>query len=138
MAATTTAELNLRAACVAEWMIQSLSFSEIVARAKEDWGVCRRTVSNYVSQANELIAQEASKNVSAEIAKAKGRLERIMRLAEEEGDLQAAIAAQREIIKLLGLSAPQKQEVAHQCDDPVARLLAQIVNSPDCPTPLER
>ena len=138
MPVTSDPELTQRAVRVAEWMLVPLSSSEIARRAADEWKVCRRTAFNYMKRADDMIAEENSKSVAAEIAKAKGRLERIMRLAEEEGDLQAAIAAQRELIKLLGLSAPQKQEVTHQCDDPVARLLAQIVNAPDCPTPLDR
>ncbi len=138
MPVTSDPELTQRAVRVAEWMLVPLSSSEIARRAADEWKVCRRTAFNYMKRADDLIAEENSKCIGAEIAKAKGRLERIMRLAEEEGDLQAAIAAQRELIKLLGLSAPQKQEVVHQCDDPVARLFAQIVNSPDCPTPLDR
>jgi hypothetical protein len=50
--------------------------------------------------------------------------------------LFAAIAAQRELIKLLGLSAPQKQEIAHKGSDPVGEFVSRLVNSPDVPRPL--
>ena len=43
----------------------------------------------------------------------------------------AAIAAQRELIKLLGLSAPQKQEIAQKGSDPVVDFLSRLVNGPE-------
>ena len=136
MPVTSDPELTQRAVRVAEWMLVPLSSSEIARRAADEWKVCRRTAFNYMKRADDMIAEENSKSVAAEIAKAKGRLERIMRLAEEEGDLQAAIAAQRELIKLLGLSAPQKQEIAHKGSDPVGEFISRLVNSPDVPRPL--
>jgi hypothetical protein len=117
-------------------MLVPLSSSEIARRAADEWKVCRRTAFNYAKRADEMIAEETSKSIGAEIAKAKSRLERVMRKAEESGDLSAAIAAQREIIKMLGLAEPQKQEIAHKGADPVAEFLSKLVNSPDVPRPL--
>jgi hypothetical protein len=48
------------------------------------------------------------------------------------------LAAASKIIKLHPQLAPQKQEIAHQCDDPEARLLAHIVSASDCPIALEQ
>jgi len=136
MPATSDTELTQRAVRVAEWMLVPLSSSEIARRAADEWKVCRRTAFNYAKRADEMIAEETSKSIGAEIAKAKSRLERVMRKAEESGDLSAAIAAQREIIKMLGLAEPQKQEIAHKGADPVAEFLSKLVNSPDVPRPL--
>lgn len=131
MPATSDSELTQRAIRVAEWMLVPLSSSEIARRAADEWKVCRRTAFNYAKRADEMIAEETSKSIGAEIAKAKSRLERVMRKAEENGDLSAAIAAQREIIKMLGLAEPQKQEVAHKGGDPVMEFLAKLVSTPD-------
>lgn len=136
MPVTSDPELTQRAVRVAEWMLVPLSSSEIARRAADEWKVCRRTAFNYMKRADEMIAEETSKSIGAEIAKAKSRLERVMRKAEESGDLSAAIAAQREIIKMLGLAEPQKQEIAHKSGDPVAEFLSKLVNSPDVPRPL--
>ena len=137
MPATSDSELIQRAIRVAEWMLVPLSSSEIARRAADEWKVCRRTAFNYAKRADEMIAEETSKSVSAEIAKAKSRLERVMRKAEENGDLNTAIAAQREIIKMLGLAEPQKQEIAHKGGDPVAEFLSKLVNTPDVPRALD-
>ena len=137
MPVTSDSELTQRAIRVAEWMLVPLSSSEIARRAADEWKVCRRTAFNYAKRADEMIAEETSKSIGAEIAKAKSRLERVMRKAEESGDLSAAIAAQREIIKMLGLAEPQKQEIAHKGGDPVAEFLAKLVNTPDVPRPLD-
>lgn len=131
MPTTSDSELTQRAIRVAEWMLVPLSSSEIARRAADEWKVCRRTAFNYAKRADEMIAEETSKSIGAEIAKAKSRLERVMRKAEENGDLSAAIAAQREIIKMLGLAEPQKQEVAHKGGDPVMEFLAKLVSTPD-------
>lgn len=131
MPATSDSELTQRAIRVAEWMLVPLSSSEIARRAADEWKVCRRTAFNYAKRADEMIAEETSKSIGAEIAKAKSRLERVMRKAEENGNLSAAISAQHEIIKMLGLAEPQKQEVAHKGGDPVMEFLAKLVSTPD-------
>ena len=55
--------------------------------------------------------------------------------ARRNNDHSAATGAMRELIKLLGLAEPDKQEVKHDVTDPIKALLNNVVNSPDQPKP---
>lgn len=117
---------------VAEWLLVPYTSSEIVTLCRTEWGTSRRTAFDYIKAANERIAEENNQHLAAEIVKAKTRMERIARKAEEEKEYAASIAAQRELNKLMGLDAPQKQEIKHSVD-----WLDGIVNETDQPQPVE-
>lgn len=131
MGAISEAELTQRIAQVAEWMMVPYTSGEIVRLCKTEWDVNRATSFRYIAEANKMIVEEATEDIAAEVKKAKTRLERITRKAEEDKEYQASIAAQRELNKLMGLAAPEKTEVKHDATDPIKALLGEIVNAPD-------
>jgi hypothetical protein len=76
---------------------------------------------------------ENREDLAAEIIKAKTRLERITRKAEDDKEYNASIAAQRELNKLMGLAAPEKQEVKHDVSDEFVGIFRGIVKATDKP-----
>lgn len=133
MGSNNRATVEDRVLQVADWLLVPYTSSEIVALCRTEWDTCRRTAFDYIKQANERIAEENNQHLAAEIAKAKTRMERIARKAEEEKEYTASIAAQRELNKLMGLEAPQKSEVKHNVS-----FLDELVNEEDRPQPLEQ
>ena len=133
MGATSEAELTQRIAQVAEWMMVPYTSGEIVRLCRAEWDVNRATSCRYIADANKLIAEEVTEDVGAEIRKAKTRLERITRKAEEDKEYQASIAAQRELNRLMGLAAPEKQEVKHDVSDEFVGIFRGIVKATDKP-----
>jgi len=131
MGSNNQATVEDRVMQVADWLLVPYTSSEIVALCRTEWGVSRRTSFEYIKQANERIVADNSDDLAAEIIKAKGRLERISRKAEEDKEYNASIAAQKELNRLMGLAAPDKQEVKHDVTDPVRALLGELVNAPD-------
>lgn len=133
MGSNNKATVEDRVLQVAEWLLVPYTSSEIVALCRTEWNACRRTAFDYIKQANERIAEENDQHLAAEIVKAKTRMERIARKAEEDKEYTASIAAQRELNKLMGLEAPQRSEVKHNVS-----FLDELVNEEDRPQPLEQ
>ena len=133
MGATSESEITQRVAQVAEWMLVPYTSSEIVRLCNTEWGVNRATSYRYIADANQLIAAEAAEDVAAELRKAKTRYERFIRKAEEGNELNVAVSAQEKLAKLLGIGAPDRQEIKHSMD-----WLDELVNTPDKPEPVEQ
>jgi hypothetical protein len=91
-------------------MVALSSRGNLVADCCKKWGVCTRTADGYIAAARERIAASFKADIDTEAAIAKQRLERLLEKAEARADFHAAIAAQRELIKLMGLAAPEKVE----------------------------
>jgi len=126
---TGQAELEQRIATVVDWLIAGQSYTKVVAVCCGEWKVCRRTAENYIADANQRIKETFQKDLEVETAKAKERLENVYCLATQSGEYAAATGAQRELIKLLGLAAPEK--VQHDVTDKVAEFLKEIRAVPD-------
>jgi hypothetical protein len=91
-------------------MLTAAPYSEIVAYCRDKWQMPKRTVDDYIARCKEQLAERFKHRVEAEAEIAKERLERWMSKAERKEDITAAIAAQRELTKLMGLAAPEKVE----------------------------
>lgn len=126
---TSQADLELRIGQVADWLIEGHGHSRVVALCCGEFKVCRRTADSYIAQANQRIKDTFQKDLEAETAKAKQRLETLYCLATQSGEYAAATGAQRELNKLLGLAAPEK--VQHDVTDKVAEFLKEIRAVPD-------
>lgn len=106
---STAAATEARVAEVAA-MLTTSPRGEIVAMCRKKWGVSPRTVDDYIATARKQLADTFKDEIEAEGGIAKARLERIFHKAEKAEDFTAAIAAQRELIKLMGLASPEKIE----------------------------
>ncbi len=85
--------------------------SEIVAICRKKWGACPRTADEYIARARTSMAESFKHDIDAEAGIAKQRLERLLYAAEKDGDWHAAISAQRELIKLMGMVEPDHSDL---------------------------
>jgi hypothetical protein len=132
---TDDAELERRIREVERLILRGKSSSDIVSICDSVYEASERTARRYIAEANERIKESNKSDRELDTAKAKTRYERFIDLAEEAKELNVAVNAQSQLVKLLGLAEPDKQEVKHDVTDPVAALLNNVVNSPDQPKP---
>jgi hypothetical protein len=121
---TSEAELEQRISAVADLLIDGLRYSKVVQFCEGEFGVSKCTAERYIAAANERIKAAFSKDIETETAKAKQRFETLFMLATNAGEYSAATAAQKELVKLMGLAAPEKVE--HSADDSITALFASI------------
>lgn len=124
-------EIDQRVDAIADWIMGGGRYSEIVAKTCSEFGVCKRTAFSYIARANEIVREARARRKESEIANVADCLKDTYSSARNSQDHSAATGALRELIKLLGLSEPDKQEVKHDVTDPVKALLGELVNSPD-------
>lgn len=117
-------ELEHRIRLVVKWVGRGMGYSDLVANCDGAFGVCQRTAERYVAEANRRIKEANAKDRELEIAKAKVRYETQMQLATQDKQYAAAINANTQLVKLLGLAEPEKIE--HGASDTLAQLVAQI------------
>jgi hypothetical protein len=104
----TAAETEARVNKVFELLVNGLTRYQVLqfVATKTDWQLKPRQVDNYIQKASALIAQEAEYLRPKEIGKAIARLNAIFQGAVKVQDYKTAIAAQRELNKLLSLYEP--------------------------------
>jgi alpha-L-arabinofuranosidase len=136
MPSTAEVDLEQRIHTVAEWVLGGVRYSELLAKCYGEWRVCKRTAESYVAKANELARASRMRQKEVMIARAAEKLERIHDRALAREDCAAATGAVRELIKLLGLAEPDKQEVKHGATDALEAFLGKLVNNPDEPKPV--
>lgn len=107
---TDDAELERRVREVERLIVRGKSSSDIVSFCEQQYDASRATVTRYMSEANERIRQSNTSDRALDTAKAKTRYERFIDLAEEAKELNVAVNAQSQLVKLLGLAEPDKVE----------------------------
>jgi len=107
---TSEAELALRIRKVERLLLRGIGYSDLVAVCCTEFEVCERTARSYIGEANQRIRESNDKDRELEIAKAKARYEEFIRLALSREEITAAIMSQRDLVKLLGLSQPDRVE----------------------------
>lgn len=135
MPITSDSEIEHRVSVVADWVLEGRRFTDLVSSICSEWKVCKRTAANYIDRANPIARETRARQKETMITRAVEKLERIHEKAMSKEDCAAATGAVRELVKLLGLAEPDKQEVKHDVSDPVKALLNNVVNSPDQPKP---
>lgn len=126
---TSEAELEQRISVVADLLIDGLRYSKVVQFCEGEFGVSKCTAERYIAAANERIKAAFTKDIETETAKAKQRFETLFMLATNAGEYAAATGAQRELVKLMGLAAPDKLE--HSASDTLTDFLLGIRNQND-------
>jgi hypothetical protein len=97
---------------------------------KTSWGhVSTRTVGNHIARAREQIVAEAGKDAEIHFAKAMARYERLYWRASAKGDLGQCRLIQESIVKLLGLAAPRRTDLAGVEAEPV-KVIVEYVEAP--------
>ena len=132
---TSQTEKDKRIDAIADWILDGVRYSELVAKTCSEWKVCPRTAYTYIGAANAIVRDVRMTMKEAEVREAVDCLKDTYGSARRNNDHSAATGAMRELIKLLGLAEPDKQEVKHDVTDPVKALLNNVVNNPDQPKP---
>lgn len=121
---TSEAELEQRIRLVVKWISRGTPYSEVVGRCDTEFGAAEATAKRYIAEAHRRLQEANAKDRELEIAKAKARYETQMQLATQDKQYAAAINANTQLVKLLGLAEPEKIE--HGASDTLAQLVAQI------------
>lgn len=128
MPATSNAELEQRVSAVADWILEGRRYSDLVSSIVGEFKVCRRTAERLIDRANPIVRETRMKQKETMIVRAADKLEKIHDKAIAREDCSAATGAVRELIKLLGLSEPEKSEVTHDVSERAASIAARIRN----------
>jgi hypothetical protein len=91
-------------------LVSLVSRGELVSTYCKKWNLTPRMVDGYLAEARKRLAAQFAADIETEAGIAKARLERLLSRAETKGDIGSAIAAQKELTKLMGLAAPEKVE----------------------------
>lgn len=105
------ADIKRRVNTIYRMLAKGETRAEILRYASETWGVTERTAEEYLSRATSIFNEQASKDHERQYGLAMTRLTIVFGEALDASDYQGAIAAQREINKIIGLYAPVNQNV---------------------------
>ncbi len=129
MAKATQAEIAARIEEILPLVIDCLSLREIRAytRAKTSWGreISTAQLKRYLARARQTMRAQAPIDHSYEFMAAKLRDERTLARAAAKGDLRAYLAANAQLIGLLGLALPARRE---QAGTDIAAARAQLAD----------
>lgn len=107
---TDDVEMERRIREVERLILRGKSASDVVAICDSVFSTSERTARRYIAEANDRIRQSNTSDRALDTAKAKTRYERFIDLAEEAKELNVAVNAQSQLVKLLGLAEPDKVE----------------------------
>jgi len=133
MPITSDSELEHRVSVVVDLVLEGRRYSELVSSICSEFKVCKRTAANYIDRANPIAREVRARQKETMITRAADKLERIHDKAIAREDCSAATGAVRELVKLLGLAEPDKQEVKHDASPTLMGVFAGIVSSNDKP-----
>jgi hypothetical protein len=133
MPITSDSEMEHRVSVVTDWILEGRRFTDLVSSICSEFKVCKRTAANYIDRANPIARETRMKQKETMIARAADKLEKIHDKAYAREDCSAATGAVRELVKLLGLAEPEKQEVKHDLTDEFVGVFKGIVKSTDKP-----
>ena len=133
MPITSDSEMEHRVSVVADWVLEGRRYSDLVASICTEWKVCRRTAASYIDRGNLIARETRQRQKEMMVARATDKLERIHEKAISKEDCSAATGAVRELVKLLGLAEPDKQEVKHDASDEFVGIFRGIVKGSDKP-----
>jgi len=128
---TSQTEKDKRIDAIADWIIDGVRYSELVAKTCSEWKVCPRTAYTYIGAANAIVRDIRMTMKESLVREVADNLKDTYESARRENDHSAATGAMRELVKLLGLAEAEKQEVKHDVTDPVAELFRGIVKTSD-------
>jgi hypothetical protein len=114
MARITDAELLVRVNTVVELIVQGANAQSIVKYCDKHFSVSERTAFNYLASAKEQIKENSIIDTQYQIGKALFRFEKLYKENYKLGDYRECRALLDSQSKLLGLNAPDKQEIDHK------------------------
>ena len=130
---TSQTEKDKRIDAVADWILDGVRYSELVAKTCSEWKVCARTAYSYIGAANAIVRDVRMTMKETEVREAVDCFKDTYQSARRKDDHSAATGAVRELVKLLGLAEPDKQEVKHDASPTLMGVFAGVVESNDKP-----
>lgn len=130
---TSQTEKDKRIDAVADWLLQGMRYSDVLAKTCTEYKVCDRTARTYIGQANAIVREARMTMKEAEVREAVDCFKDTYQSARRKDDHSAATGAVRELVKLLGLAEPDKQEVKHDASPTLMGVFAGLVESNDKP-----
>jgi len=130
---TSQTEKDKRIDAVANWLLEGMRYSDVLAKTCTEYKVCDRTARTYIGQANAIVREARMTMKEAEVREAVDCFKDTYQSARRKDDHSAATGAVRELVKLLGLAEPDKQEVKHDASPTLMGVFAGIVSSNDKP-----
>jgi hypothetical protein len=111
MGKATDAEVERRVDEVYDLLINRVTYRAIVGYGAQKWGLSERQMAVYMKKAKERIAERAKESQEEQLARAIASYESLYARQVAEKDLGGARQTLDSLVKLLGLSAPEKQEL---------------------------
>jgi len=133
MPSTAEVDLEQRIQDVADWVLEGVRYTDLVAKCCSTFKVCKRTADSYIGKANAIARETRQRQKETMVNRATAQLERIHDKAYSRDDCSAATGAVREMIKLLGLAEPEKSEVKHDATESLMGIFANVVTKDDKP-----
>jgi len=130
---TSQTEKDKRIDAVANWLLEGMRYSDVLAKTCTEYKVCDRTARTYIGLANAIVREARMTMKEAEVREAVDCFKDTYQSARRKDDHSAATGAVRELVKLLGLAEPDKQEVKHDASPTLMGVFAGIVSSNDKP-----
>lgn len=103
-------QIALRVQQVATWLLDGLSYSDIVKRGQKKWGLSPRPVERYISKAKEQIEASSATEIKGATTLAIYRLMDLYEKSVDEGDYKTALDIIKTQNRMLGLNAPEQIE----------------------------
>lgn len=130
---TSQTEKDKRIDAIADWIIGGMRYSEVLAKTCTEYKVCDRTARTYIGEANAIVREARMTMKEAEVREVVDCLKDTYQSARRNNDHSAATGAVRELVKLLGLAEPDKQEVKHDATANLLGVFAGVVTTDDRP-----
>jgi hypothetical protein len=130
---TSQTEKDKRIDAVADWLLEGMRYSDVLAKTCTEYKVCDRTARTYIGQANAIVREARMTMKEAEVREAVDCFKDTYQSARRKDDHSAATGAVRELVKLLGLAEPDKAEVKHDASPTLMGVFAGVVQSNDKP-----
>lgn len=106
----------MRTQQVASWMLDGLTYTEVMKRGAKKWGLSTRSIERYIDAAKEQVESLAATEIRGATTLALQRLSELYFQALDEKDFKTALDVVKTQNRMLGLNAPDKVE-ARQVQD---------------------
>lgn len=112
----TAVQKLMRTQQVASWMLDGLTYTEVMKRGAKKWGLSTRSIERYIDSAREQVESMAATEIRGATTLALQRLTELYFQAVDEKDFKTALDVVKTQNRMLGLNAPDKVE-ARQVQD---------------------
>lgn len=109
----TKAEIIDRTKAIEKWLLDGLSYTQIVEKARQSWDIHKAQTSKYIKHATKKIQRNADKLSPIRFYRSLDRKYKLKDMAEEKEDLRLMLEIEKEIDKLENNLPDKTQKVEH-------------------------